>query len=139
MTELLTHDGGDHPQSNDSTEPRQGDQQQRRRGRPGGRPRNRLLTVEELLLNLAQLAGAVAMGIFSPAQANTIKSVYAELLRHQTRPGERGATGQRLAPAALAELVRRDPQVADLIAPLLDEDQLAVLMRAAAERDDGEA
>lgn len=95
----------------------------------GRRPRGRIPNAEECLAALAQLAGAVVMGLITPAQASAIRASYSEILRHyqksETRNDRRG-----IADADVMELMKTDPKMFSMLEPFLTDEQIDLIMRS---------
>jgi hypothetical protein len=96
------------------------------------RRRRASLSRDECLEAIAALPGLVAMRILSPAQANSIRATYAEILRHHDRAQQGHAT--QLADDDVLKLWHDHPQMIDLLQPLLTQSQLELIMRES--RDD---
>jgi hypothetical protein len=86
----------------------------------------------ECLQAIAALPGLVAMRILSPAQANSIRATYVEILRDHDR-AQQGHSPQ-LTDDDVLKLWQDQPQMIDLLHPFLTQSQLGLIMREA--RDD---
>jgi hypothetical protein len=73
----------------------------------------------------------VALGLLSPYKANTIRGVYAEILKHYKKqtPADRGG----VADADLIDMLTRHPEYANLLEPLLSAEQIAAIFARAKE------
>jgi hypothetical protein len=90
-------------------------------------------TKKECLKALAQLPGLVVTGMLKTAQANALRGIYQTILQAHQKDEADGAAGA-IADSDLREAIRRDPQLAALLEPLLTDQQIAMLMQ---EADDG--
>ena len=78
-------------------------------------------------MSLDQLPGMVATGVIAPAQANAIRGALRDVIAvHQRNAGASpmAATIDR----DMLERLRHDPQMMNMMAPLLTPDQIAELM-----------
>jgi hypothetical protein len=78
---------------------------------------------------LAQLAGLVALGVLTPAQANSIRASYREILQFHLKSQSRDPKG--LSNADVLELMRKDPRILSMLEPILTEEQVAMVMKGA--------
>jgi hypothetical protein len=93
-----------------------------------GRSRQRnVRSAEECLNVLDHLAGMVAMGLITPARANAIRALMHEILAYHQRSASGPSTATPLDRDML-ERLRRDPQLMNMMAPLLTPEQIAELM-----------
>ncbi len=98
-----------------------------RRSATGQSRQRRIRSVEECHHALDQLPGMVAMGVIAPAQANAIRGALRDVIAvHQRNAGASpmAATIDR----DMLERLRHDPQMMNMMAPLLTPDQIAELM-----------
>ncbi len=89
----------------------------------------------DCLRAIAQMAGLVALGLLEPAQANSARASFRELLAHyrgRAREAEKG-----LSNANVMDVLRQDPKLLDLLAPLLTSEQIDMVMNATNEGADG--
>lgn len=135
MTKLITSEGGDddpeaskHPEQ-DADAAREDAARQKRRKIP---------SLEDCLFAIASIAGAVAMGFIKPAQANTIRASYAEILRHHQKNESRN-NRQGLADADVVEMMRKDPQMFSMLEPFLTDEQIDLVMKNAKDGGHGQA
>jgi hypothetical protein len=69
----------------------------------------------------------VALGMLSTAKANTIRGTYTAILQHHRQkqaPADRGGANDD----ALAEMLSRHPELANLLEPLLSAEQIASIL-----------
>lgn len=134
MTKLITADGDDDDSQDadggaeESEHPKQNSSR-----RPGTIP-----DVQACLAALAALAGAVALGYLKAAQANAIRAMYTEILRHHQK-NESRSDRKGLADADVAELMRKDPKVFSIMEPFLTDEQIDLVMKNAKDGDHGKA
>ncbi len=88
--------------------------------------RRRIPSVEELLAMLHDLNGLVALRVLSPSQASVIQRNLRILLDTQLKRTQEERLG--VAEEALADLCRANPQVLNLLAPFLSDEQVEWLM-----------
>lgn len=135
MTKLITSEAGDDDpkaskhseQDADATREDAADQKRRKIPSP-----------EDCLFALESLVGAVAMGLIKPAQANTIRASYAEILRYHEKNESRNDR-QGLADADVVELMRKDPKVLSMLEPFLTDGQIDLVMKHAKDSGHGQA
>jgi hypothetical protein len=92
-----------------------------------GRSRFPVRSVEECLSMLDQLPGMIATRLITPSQANSIRSAINDILAFHQRSLGGSATKAVLDSDLLARL-RREPQLMNMLAPLLTAEQIATLM-----------
>lgn len=114
----------------------------RENGRPyganGRRKDQQIPTMEECLAALAKLNSAVALGLLAPSQANAIRANFTEILRHHQKMS--GATDRKgVAGADVMELMRKDPKILSILSPFLSDEDVAMIMKNASGRSDGQA
>lgn len=97
------------------------------RGQAGSAKR-RIASEEDCLAALSQLPALVTMGLVDLKQANAYKGIYAVILQHYQR---KQANSDRpiLDQPGLADLLRKNPDLANLLEPLLSVEQIEALMR----------
>jgi hypothetical protein len=105
--------------------------QQRRRASSGKKRRRsrgtgQIPTAEQCLAMLNHLAALVALGTISTAQAGVLRSIYQTILQHHSRQAT--PTPQALGGAELLDKLRADPELVNLLEPLLPDDLLAELL-----------
>lgn len=101
---------------------------------------HKTLTAEQCLMLLQQLAGIVALGLISTPQANVLRSIYQAMLsyhqRLQATPGR-----QALGGAEMLAKLRADPDLVNMLAGFLTQDQLDQLFEddgSEEDREDGD-
>ena len=106
---------------------------------PGGCRSNRrrvpIPSVDEVLQQLIQLNGAVAIGAMSTKEANLIHKNLRTVLEVQLKRASREDAGP--SQEALVELCRNDPRVLNVIEPFLTDTQMDWLMDAVGNEQDG--
>ena len=105
------------------------DQDLRRPNRPA------IPSAEDCLRALTRLPGLAATGILTPPQVNAIRGVHGEILRYYRAEAKGPEKG--LPDAKILEVMRKDPQLLSWLEPLLTTDQVAMVMKAAEEDEDG--
>ena len=87
---------------------------------------------------LGQLPGLIAMGLVTTAQANAIRGVYSTILQqhHRTRAGRDQA---QLDDADVMAILRENPSMLSMLAPLLTDEQIAAIMEDSEGAEDGQA
>jgi hypothetical protein len=94
-----------------------------------GRKAPRHSTWEEILAKLDHLAGAVAMGYLTPAQANAMRSAYVAMLSAMKHSSPNGSA--TIADADAITILREHPEMLPMIAPFLTSEQLELVSREA--------
>jgi hypothetical protein len=96
-----------------------------------------IASAEDCLAALSKLVSLVALGILSTAQANAIRSTYTAILqyheRHQSGPSRTIADEKDLA-----KLLRKHPELAKLLEPLLSDEQIEILLRGGKDAADAD-
>ncbi len=132
MTKLITSNADDDdPHDADDGADESEQPKQSRARRPGKIP-----DVEACLAALAALAGAVALGYLKAAQANSIRAMYTEILRHHQKNESRDDR-KGIADADVVELMRKDPKVFSMMEPFLTDEQIDMVMKNAKDGDHG--
>ena len=126
MTKLITAAAGDDgPKEADGEQDADQPQEEPRR-----RKRGKIPDSEDCLAALASLAGAVAMGFIKTAQANSIRAMYAEILRyHQKNESRSDRNG--MSDADVMEIMRKDPKMFSMMEPFLTDEQIDLVMKNA--------
>jgi hypothetical protein len=106
-------------------------------GQEDPRPTRKVPSTRECLEGLAQLPGLVALNLLKPAQANSIRGVYREILQHHEKCESR-ETHARQTNVDVLEAARKDPHLFNLLEPFLSDEQVAMVMQDAREGDGGE-
>ena len=93
---------------------------------------------DDCLDALGQLPGLIAMGLVTTAQANAIRGVYSTILQqhHRTRAGRDQA---QLDDADVMAILRENPSMLSMLAPLLTDEQVAAIMDDSEGVEDGQA
>ena len=95
--------------------------------------KRRIASEQDCLAALSQLPALVTMGLVDIKQANAYKGIYSVILQHYHKK-QTGADRPTLDQPGLADLLRKNPDLANLLEPLLSLDQIEALMR---QGDDG--
>ena len=84
-------------------------------------------TREECMHALAQLPGLIAMKVFTPGQANAIRSTYESLLKEHGK----SLIGQsrQLSDEDVMKVFREHPETLSLLEPLLTKDQVEMVIK----------
>lgn len=91
-------------------------------------------TEEQCLAALGRLPGLVALGYLPTGKANSIRSAYSEILRwHRAAKG--GGEARRIDDADLRKMLQSNPELLNMLAPLLTDDQIAMVLGGAEEGD----
>jgi hypothetical protein len=98
-----------------------------------GRPN--VASAEQCLAALTQLPGLVAMGLLTPAQANSMRATFATILQHHQK-SQNAPTPARATPEVV-QAVRNHPELATLLESLLTDEQLEALLKEARDCGDG--
>jgi hypothetical protein len=106
-------------------------------GGRGRRQRVPIPTVDQVLQQLIQLNGAVAIGAMSTKEANLIHKNLRTVLDVQMKRASREDSGP--SQEALVELCRNDPRVLNVIEPFLTDTQMEWLMNEVRDDADGSA
>ena len=101
------------------------------------RRRAPIASEEDCLRVLSTLGGLVALGTFSTAQANTIRSIYTAILQHHQRQ-QAGPARLVVNEQELARQLRNNPELATLLEPLLTEQQIENLVRSGRDADESD-
>lgn len=107
-------------------------QRQSRRRHPG-----QILDQQQCLTGLSQLPGMVALGLLKPAQANSMRGAFKDLLDHH-REDRQSASGAVATDDVIAA-VRRNPALLTLFEPMLTDQQFELVMNAVQGAPHGEA
>ena len=97
---------------------------------PRRRKRGKIPSIEDCLIALASLAGAVAMGLLKPAQASSIRASYSEILRYHQK-NETRSDRNGMADADVMEIMRKDPKMFSMMEPFLTDEQIDLVMKNA--------
>ncbi|MEX2142015.1 MAG: hypothetical protein WD894_22300 [Pirellulales bacterium] len=118
--------------SNDASS--RGRSKSRRRG-PQASAAPPIPTAEECLQKLAHLPSLVALGVLTPAQSNSMAAAFREILRHHQR-AESGTANSGVANLDVLAIAARDPNLINMLAPMLSKQQLDLLMERQEDRSD---
>jgi len=103
-------------------------------GHQRGRPRAPIPSVDQLLEQLIQLNGAVAIGAMSTKDANLIHKNLRAVLDVQMKRASREETGP--SQEALLDLCRNDRRVLNVIAPFLSDAHMDWVMNEITDDED---
>ena len=92
------------------------------------RARSKIPSEDECLQAIGQLGGLIAMGLLKPAQANAIRASFRDILQHHQRSQSRHDHAG-IGDADVLDLMRKDPTILNMLAPLLTDEQLAMIMQ----------
>lgn len=130
-------DADPHP-GPDSREDRSRDGGTRAAARPRtGRFADGIPSEAQCLQQLTQITGLLALNQMEPARAVAMRGNIRELLEYHRRTDARAARAG-ISDADVADLAARDPQVLNLIASLLTDEQIESLMRRREAGGDGQ-
>ena len=134
MTRLLP--GPSDPERPDNADSR-GDHEQHERTSTSdaGRRKSTPPSIDDIVQQLLQLNGAVAMGLISPAKANVISRNLRTMLDVHFR--REVAVDGSIPHESLVDLCARDPQMLNVLAPFLTDDQVSWIMRQREGESDG--
>jgi hypothetical protein len=111
-----------HPEGNESPDPEPA------AGAAGRSRGGRIPTVEECLLQLAQLNLLVLLGHLSTARANAIRGNIRETLQHHAR-SQAVPKAAAAIDAGLLDRIYEDPTLLQLVESFLSDEQVAALMQ----------
>ena len=129
LTPLPNDDSGSRKSRSSRRRPNRGGQRDSRHKAQGEIP-----TAEECLVRLNRLAGLVAVGVLTPSQANTMRAAYQAILQHHQH--RQTPTQQSLAGPELLAKLRSDPDLVNMLADFLTDDQLNDLLQNPPEAND---
>ncbi len=109
----------------------------KRRGEDPQRGRARIASVEDCLAALSQLVPLTTIGMITTTKANTLRSIYTTILQYHERQ-QSGPTRTITNEKGLAELLRKQPELATLLEPLLSDEQIQMLVRGGKDAEDVE-
>lgn len=87
------------------------------------------LSPGEIREKLGRLPGLVAIGVLTPAKANSMRAVYDSLLR--SLEGTATSTSRTVADADALFILRQHPELLRLMEPFLSQDQVALVVQEA--------
>jgi hypothetical protein len=100
-----------------------GDRAQERRRSTGP-----ILSSDQCLAGLSQLAAMVVMGMVKPTVGNSARGMYAEILRSHERAGQNNQN-QALADEDVRKILEANPWMLPIVEPCLTDDQLKRYMQ----------
>ena len=107
-----------------------GRHRQQRQSKKSGIP-----SVEDCLRAIAQVPGLVAIGLLEASKANAIRAAYRDILAHHKSKAKE--VEKSLSNSDVMDLLRKDPKLLNLLAPLLTSEQIDMVMKAGGEGADG--
>jgi hypothetical protein len=125
--------GHEQAQGGDRRDAAGADRDHHHQGRPG---KSTIPSPDDCARAIAQLAGLVAMGMLKPAQANAIRAAFRDILHHHRTKAKEA--DKSVSNADVMDLLRHDPKLLNLLAPLLTSEQLDMVMSAGREDADGQ-
>jgi hypothetical protein len=85
-----------------------------------------ILTTKDCLNALSQIPGMMLMKFIVPAEVNALSRVYGMIMQHQQDQATRNQAG--LSQPTLIEMLRKNPDLINQLAPLLTKDQFTLLV-----------
>jgi beta-phosphoglucomutase-like phosphatase (HAD superfamily) len=105
----------------------EGRSKRRRRGaRQKSQSQEPIPGANDCLRLLHRLGGMVALGLITPSQAGVLRGIYQTILQHHQR--RESAPQQAFGGAEFMDKLRADPDLVNLLAPFLTNDQLNELL-----------
>jgi|ETNmetMinimDraft_26_1059896.scaffolds.fasta_scaffold33680_2 hypothetical protein len=96
-----------------------------------------IVSKEDCMVALSRLPGLLTMGFISTTQANSMRGVYATLLRN-LQQDKSARSNQQLDNDSVVDMLRRDPKILSLLEPLLTREQVEMVMHDGMDTDDGQ-
>jgi len=125
MAEMMNSNSDNESLGNESNVSRRDPQQSRESGRQ--RQAGTILDSTGCLQGLSQLPGLIAMGVLKPGQANAMRATFGDILKaHYANQSQRNSQG--ISNDDLQELLRTNPQMLNLLEPLLNDQQFSAAM-----------
>lgn len=90
--------------------------------------RGKTIDAEFCVEALHHLAGLVALGIVTPAKANSIRGAYRDILQYRTKQTARHDAAP-LSDNDIMALARTDPKLLNMLAPVLTAEQIDMVLR----------
>lgn len=118
--DLLLASGGD----DQARHEKPGPGQRRRRRQPN------VFSIEDCLVALAALPKLVALGLLSPAQANSMRGVYQTLLSHHEKQDAAPHRGAVQDKAELRQVLKENPQLANYFVGVLSDEEIEDILAA---------
>ncbi|MBC8867948.1 MAG: hypothetical protein H8E44_00950 [Planctomycetes bacterium] len=127
---LISQDGEDetpkiaHEQTTDGGEQAAGEntRQKRRQRKSADIP-----TEEDCLGAIAQVARLAAMGLLKPAQANSIRGSFRDILSYHQKKAKENEQG--ISNADVLDVFQQDPKLLSLLEPLLSQEQIDLILK----------
>lgn len=91
------------------------------------RKAGQILDERQCLAGLSQLPGLLAIGLLKPQTSNSMRGVFRDLLQHYQRTG-RDAAKSSLANEDVLAILRENPAMLTMLAPLISDEQLQLIM-----------
>ena len=82
----------------------------------------------DCLLAIAQVAGLAAMGLLKVGQANAVRAAYRDILSHHKSKAKEAEKSP--SNSDVMDLLRKDPKLLNLLAPLMTSEQIDMVMNA---------
>jgi hypothetical protein len=101
-----------------------------------GRDKRRAASEEDCLAALSQLVPLNMAGMIDVRQTNSFRGVYATILQYHQRKRGSG-TSAVLDQPGLVDILRAHPELANLLEPLLSDEQIANLMSPTRDENSG--
>ena len=102
------------------------------------RPKPRIASEDDCLAALSSLPSLLAMGMLTTQQVSAIRSVHATILQHHQKK-QTASNRQPLENSGLTEMLRKHPELANELASLLSDEQIAIIMAESKDGSDGTA
>ena len=106
-------------------------------GQQSRRKAPKLPEAHDCLAALGALPGLMLANLVTTSQANSMKGIYGTILQQLNRSQTGRKQGQVITPD-LMQILRDSPELIDMIAPLLTDEQISILMKEAQDEQDGE-
>jgi hypothetical protein len=117
---------------------KQQDANGRQQDQGGGSRKPSIPDPNACLAALAQMPGMVAFKLITPAQSNAMRAPLEAILRqHNWTATRAGQSEGRIANVDLMELARRNPEVLNMLAPVLTEEQITMVMKTTTDGSHG--
>lgn len=100
-------------------------------------PPVKIASRDEIMQRLESVAGLVAIDVLKPQQANVMKGIYHTLLQEHARGQSSAAQAGGIDDAMLPRL-QTQPELLNLLTPLLTDAQVRMVMQAHAPNGDGD-
>ena len=123
---LIGPEGESAPDPPDSAQQKSGPRQKPNRRR---KATAQIFDVDDCLRALSQLAGLLAMRIIRPAEANAMRAIYSDIVRHLVQRAQLGRTTEQPDDQEMIETLRRNPGLFTIFEPLLTDAQIQMVLR----------